>query len=232
MAQNARMPKRRIGAPPDPDRLVRQSAGTYRTEDARFEVRGGDTGWFLVDSEQTNEFGQELMHGPFATLAAVREAIPGARSPKVTALRRPRPRPRPRSDRRRHEDPEATVPARRRPRSWLDDLPTVEARRARSVIRALEQRGFIDADGLVRQDREGFFPVVASRMIEEAVAQLVDDWPESTRPEARALVARVLAILTLRGSEVDPPLPGWRLIEVLPDRTGGEDAARRIELGE
>ena len=77
-----------------PDRLVRQSAGTYRTEDDRFEVRSGDTGWFVVDSEQTNEFGQELMHGPFATRKAAREAVPGARSPKVTALRRPRPRPR------------------------------------------------------------------------------------------------------------------------------------------
>ena len=42
----------------DPDKLVRQQAGTYRTTDDRFEVREADVGWFLVDSEQTNEFGR------------------------------------------------------------------------------------------------------------------------------------------------------------------------------
>jgi hypothetical protein len=221
------MPKRRADAPPDPDRLVRESAGTYRTEDGRFEVRNGDTGWFLVDSEQTNEFGQELMHGPFATLSAARAAVPGARSPKVTAIRRPRPQPR-----RRPGDADAEAPpARRKPRTWLDDLPTADARRARSMIRALDRRGFPDADGLVRPDRDGFFPVIAARLVEEEVARLVDDWPESTRPEARALVARVLAIVSQHGAEVDPPLPGWRLVEVARD--GADDHEDRpIELGE
>ena len=220
------MPKRTAEPPPDPDRLVRQSAGTYRTEDDRFEVRSGDTGWFVVDSEQTNEFGQELMHGPFATLKAAREAVPGARSPKVTALRRPRPRPRQRKG-----DEADAPPARRKPRTWLDDLATADARSARALIRALDRRGFTDADGLVRQDREGFFPVVAARLIEEEVARLVDDWPEATRPEARALVARVLAIVTQRGGEVDAPLPGWRLVEV-PHDGAGDREERPIELGE
>ncbi|HEU5324357.1 MAG TPA: hypothetical protein VFV59_00560 [Candidatus Limnocylindria bacterium] len=220
------MPKRTAEPPPDPDRLVRQSAGTYRTEDDRFEVRSGDTGWFVVDSEQTNEFGQELMHGPFATLKAAREAVPGARSPKVTALRRPRPRPRQRKG-----DEADAPPARRKPRTWLDDLATADARRARALIRALDRRGFTDADGLVRQDREGFFPVVAARLVEDEVARLVDDWPEATRPEARALVARVLAIVTQRGGEVDAPLPGWRLVEV-PHDGAGEREERPIELGE
>lgn len=221
------MPKRKADAAPDPDRLVRESAGTYRTEDRRFEVRNGDTGWFLVDSEQTNEFGQELMHGPFGTLKAVREAIPGARSPKVTALRRPSGK----SGRRGQRDGDAAPARPRKPRSWLDDLPTAEARAARAMIRSLEQHGFTDADGLVRQDREGFFPVVAARQIEEAVARLVDDWPEPTRPEARTLVAQVLAIVSQRGAAVDPPLPGWRLLEVRQDGRGdGED--RPIELGD
>lgn len=220
------MPKRTSDAAPDPDRLVRVSAGAYRTEDDRFEVRSGDTGWFVVDSEQTNEFGQELMHGPFATLKAARDAVPGARSPKVTALRRPRPRPRQRKG-----DEADAPPARRKPRTWLDDLPTADARRARAMIRALDRRGFPDADGLVRQDREGFFPVVAARLIEEEVARLVDDWPESSRPEARALVARVLAIVTQGGGEVDAPLPGWRVLEV-PRDGAGEREERAIELGE
>ena len=85
------MPKAKRPGPadlPDPDRLVRQAAGTYRTSDERFEVRNGGTGWFLVDTTQANDFGQELILGPYATLAAVREAIPPARSTKVTPIRR------------------------------------------------------------------------------------------------------------------------------------------------
>lgn len=36
----------------DPDKLVRQAAGTYRTADERFEVHGtASSGWFLVDTE-------------------------------------------------------------------------------------------------------------------------------------------------------------------------------------
>ncbi len=31
---------------PDPDRLRRQQAGTYRSEDDRFDVREADAGWF------------------------------------------------------------------------------------------------------------------------------------------------------------------------------------------
>ena len=76
--------------PPDPNQLVRQSAGTYRSGDDRFEVRQSGIGWFLVDSTQTDELGQELVQGPFPTLAAVRDAIPDARRTTVRALPRPK----------------------------------------------------------------------------------------------------------------------------------------------
>lgn len=82
------MAKRKTDAPTDPDKLIRQAAGDYRTADDRFEVRQADVGWFLVDSEQANEFDQELIHGPFGTMKAVRAAIPGARGQKATTLRR------------------------------------------------------------------------------------------------------------------------------------------------
>jgi hypothetical protein len=72
----------------DPDKLERQKAGTYRTADERFEVRQADQGWFLVDSQQTDDFGQALVRGPFPTLQAVRDAIPEARSAKVVSLAR------------------------------------------------------------------------------------------------------------------------------------------------
>ena len=78
------MPKRTPAAAPDPNRLVRVEAGHYRSEDDRFGVSDGGTGWFVTDAQQTNEFGQQLVTGPFPTLAAVRDALPDARR---TALR-------------------------------------------------------------------------------------------------------------------------------------------------
>lgn len=83
------MAKKKAAAEPDPNRLVRVSAGVYRSEDQRFEVRDGGTGWFVTDGEQANEFGQELVTGPYATLAAVREALPEARRTTIRPLPKP-----------------------------------------------------------------------------------------------------------------------------------------------
>jgi hypothetical protein len=69
-----------------PDDLVRTAAGAYRSGDGRFEVQKSDTRWFLVDSQQTDELGQQLLHGPFATLSEVTAALPGARAIKVTPV--------------------------------------------------------------------------------------------------------------------------------------------------
>lgn len=67
------MPAKR---PPDPDRLIRQTPGTYRTEDGRFEVRGEAGGrWYVADTERTNELGLELVLGPLTSLAEAREAV-------------------------------------------------------------------------------------------------------------------------------------------------------------
>src|SRR3954452_24270267 len=75
--------------PAGPNDLVRESAGVYRSGDGRFEVQKSDVGWYLVDTEQANEFGQQLIHGPLQTLDAVRDAIPGARD--IRPLLRVRP---------------------------------------------------------------------------------------------------------------------------------------------
>jgi hypothetical protein len=74
--------------PPGPDDLVRESAGAYRSGDERFRVEKSDVGWYLIDNEQANEFGQQLIHGPLPTLDAVREQMPGARSAIATIPRR------------------------------------------------------------------------------------------------------------------------------------------------
>jgi GNAT superfamily N-acetyltransferase len=84
-----RMARKTASPPADPNRLVRQQAGTYRSEDGRFTVREGGTGWFLTDSEQSNEFGQELVLGPYATLGAVRETLPEARRTTIKPLPTP-----------------------------------------------------------------------------------------------------------------------------------------------
>lgn len=72
------MPKKR--AEVAPDRLVRERAGSYLTEDGRFRVRS-DTGgaWYVVDTQRANELGLELLLGPLPTIAAARAALASQR---------------------------------------------------------------------------------------------------------------------------------------------------------
>ena len=62
------------------DDLVRETAGNYVSGDRRFEVRQSDSTWYVVDREQTNEFGQELIHGPFGSMKAAKAAVPESRT--------------------------------------------------------------------------------------------------------------------------------------------------------
>jgi hypothetical protein len=68
--------------PPDPDRLVRRSAGDLRSEDGRFEVSstGGAGRWYVTDAERHDGLGLALVLGPFATLDQVRAAIVAQRA--------------------------------------------------------------------------------------------------------------------------------------------------------
>ena len=197
----------RADAAGDADKLVRQAAGTYRTADDRFEVRGSSaSGWFLVDTEQTNDFGQELILGPFGTLDAVREAIPSARSSKVTIRRVPsggKAKAKPKA-----KEAEPPPP----PPSWIDRLPKAEAESVRRLIAAVEKAGVSDAEALVRRDREGIGPAVATRLIERRLEAIVSELPEKERAGARELVRRAAEVLTVEG-RADGPLPGWTLVE-------------------
>jgi hypothetical protein len=202
------MPKatRKTDAPADPDKLVRQSAGRYLTADERFEVREADVGWFLVDSTQSNEFGQELIHGPFATLKAVREAIPGARATEAAPIRRPKRKPTP-------TRAKAKAPPPPPPPSWIDQLPRADAARVRRQVRALESEGIADAEAIVRRDREGLFPAIATALIEQRLDALVAESPPKERDRTRALARRVAEILSGEGGRPPDPLPGWSLVE-------------------
>jgi hypothetical protein len=205
----------------DPDKLVRQAAGTYRTADDRFEVRGGSgTGWFLVDTAQTNDFGQELILGPYATLDAVRASIPSARSSKVTPIRKPAAGRSPRS-----KKPAAPAPP---PPSWIDRLPKPEAASVRRLIAALESTGIRNAEDLVRRDREGIGPAVATRLIEQRLEAIVAELPERGREGARELLRRAAEVLSVEGRAVGE-LPGWSLVEIGPQP---EPDNRRITIRE
>ena len=203
----------------DPDKLVRQQAGTYRTTDDRFEVREADVGWFLVDSEQTNEFGQELIQGPFATLKAIRAALPDARASKPAG--RPRAAPKKAAKPARREEPPPPPPP-----TWIDQLPKADAAGVRKLIVALEREGITDAEALVRRDREGMLPAVATRLIERRLDALVDDLPAAQQKAARLLFRRAAEVLSAEGSRRDP-LPGWTLVEIGPEP---EPPNRRIDL--
>jgi len=206
----------------DPDKLQRQAAGTYRTADDRFEVRGSTTaGWFLVDSEQTNDFGQELIQGPFATLAGVRAAIPSARSARITPIRPPA------APARRPRNAEAPKPA--RAASWIEQLPATEATAVRRLIRALEREGVSDAEALVRRDRDGIGPAIATRIIERRLAAIVDELPERGRAGARGLIRRATEVLTAEGTAMPKGMPGWTLVEIGPEP---EPENRRITIRE
>jgi hypothetical protein len=213
----------------DPDKLVKQTAGTYRTADDRFEVRNGGTGWFLVDTAQANDFGQELILGPYATLAAVRAAIPPARSSKVTPIRPPATKTA-RSAGRKAPEKAAKPPT---PASWIDRLPAREAEAVRARIAALERAGIADADGLVRRDREGVGPAVATRLIEHRLEEIVGELPERGRPGARELMRRAAELLTAEGTTRSKGLPGWTLVELDSEaESAGEPPNRRIIVRE
>jgi hypothetical protein len=211
------MPKRKADAPADPDKLVRQAAGSYRTADDRFEARQAALGWFLVDTEQSNEFGQELIHGPFATLKELRETIPGSRTAKTVAL-----------PKRKAAATGGSATAKEKPKpppkTWVDKLPPAEARSVRRTIAALEGEGITDAELLVRRDRDGLMPAVAARLIERRLADAAGD----ASPKEREIIQRVAEILSAEGRPTDA-LPGWTLVEVAPGESPPHEH-RRVDL--
>lgn len=208
------MAKKKPDLPPDPDRVVRESAGTYRTEDGRFELRQGGVGWYLVDLERTNELGQELLHGPFGTLKEARDEIPEAR--KVVQLAGPKPR----SVKPLSPSPEPAPP----PKTWIDGLPATEQADVRRLIKALDRAGIADADALVKDARASSEPLIAKALIERRLTALVDEASASERNGRRDLIRRVIGILADDGLALGQPLPRWELVEA----DSAHDRPRRL----
>ena len=204
--------KTKVDKPREPDDVVRETAGVYRSGDGRFELRQSQSNWYLVDTEQANEFGQELIHGPFGSLKQARAAMGGAREVKPLLRSQPRPR---RSAAAKEKKPPP-------PESWIDRLPKNEAGEVRRLIQALERDGIEDAEALVRRSRESSQPMIASALIERRLEALIEDQPEDQRGAARALVRRAARILTEQGTATGPPLPRWSVVEL-----GNEEEAER-----
>jgi hypothetical protein len=204
--------------PPAPDDLVRAGAGAYTSGDGRFGVQKSDQRWFVVDNEQSNEFGQQLIHGPFDTLDDVRAAIPGARDIKPL-LRVPR---------RSSEPPSALKkpPPRKKPTplSWIERLPPREAAEVRRLASALEAAGVANAESVVKRDRDSpDFAIAAEELIARMLASVKGD-------DVRKAVRRAAEILTHEGGATARPLPRWELIET--PRDSGQPARRiRVRVG-
>jgi hypothetical protein len=191
----------------DPDKLTRETPGTYRTADKRFEVRQTGVGWYLVDLERANELGQELLHGPFPTLKEARDEIPDAR--KVVQLAGPKPR----VAAGRVEKKAAAAP-----KTWIDRLPAGEQSDVRRLIAAVERAGVPDAEEVVKSARSSTEPVIAAALVEQKLKELIDEADPEERRSRRDLVRRVLAIIADEGELTRAPLPGWELVETGGDR--------------
>lgn len=203
--------------PTDPDDLIRQEAGNYLSGDERFEVRQSDAAWYLVDRQQTNEFGQELMHGPFGSMKAAKAAMPGARDikPLLRSVKRPsKPSPK-------REPPKP-------PPSWIDKLPEADASTVRKQIRALQRNGVDDPEAVVRKDRQAGTPAVATALLRRELDQAIDKLAKDDQAAARAALDQISQVLSA-GDRNRDPLPGWALVEIGPDR---EPTGRRLRISD
>lgn len=207
----------------DPNKLVRSRAGVYRTSDDRFEVRQAALGWFLIDSTVTDELGQELTRGPFATLAAVGEELPEARRTTIKPLPRPRGASKPAKAAAKPSAKESKPKP--PPPTWIDRLLTREAADVRRLIRGLELEGIADAEALVLTARRSADPLVATRVLESRLEAMLNDLPANERAAVGRLLRRVTELLTSGGTNLFNPLPGWALVEV---EAGAKPPERRI----
>src|SRR5688500_490434 len=122
--------------------------------------------------------------------------IPAARGAKPTPIRPRQP---------------ATNPARKQPPpppppTLAVQATAAERRDVKRLITALEVEGVADAEALVRRDRDGLIPGVATALSARRLAAVVDDAP--------AVVRRVTEILASEGTRAKGSLPGWSLVEI------------------
>jgi hypothetical protein len=208
----------------------RVGAGTYRSADDRFTIRGEGSGrWFVLDDRERDELGLPRTIGPLATLDAAKAGAEeqrghapqksplaerikaGGRKPKGWSSRRSSARS---SERARGTKTTNGSPSlRKAPETWLDRLEKADpaaAKRARGLIDALEDIGVGNAADVVRKDVEGQRPAVAGAVLAVALRRAI----AKAKDPARLLEA-VLDVISMRERLEGPDdrLPGWRLVE-------------------
>jgi hypothetical protein len=214
------MPKK----PEDPYRLVRETAGRYRSVDERFVVEQESPGaWYVADSLHTDDLGLPLLRGPFATLDAARQGAAGARDSKApTSPKRTKPARKAdgKADGKTEREAEAPKAPPPEPTSWLDALPPDEQRAARRLVGTIERAGVEGAEDLARRELESSAPVVALELLARALANRADD--------GRLTPEDAVDVLLREGFDKDRgrPARGWRLVE-LDER--GRPTGRTIE---
>lgn len=57
--------------------VTKEAAGKYRTDDGRYLIQEQSAAWWVTDTEQLDELGQPVMHGPFESLSNASGAIGG-----------------------------------------------------------------------------------------------------------------------------------------------------------
>ncbi|MEO6350802.1 MAG: hypothetical protein ABIP53_09125, partial [Candidatus Limnocylindrales bacterium] len=204
--------------PPGPDDLVRSSAGEYLSGDGRFTVRQSEATWYVVDNEQTNEFGQELIHGPFGSMKAAHEQLSGVRTVKPLLRSGARSKSAP------SRKAATPVPPPPKPETWIDRLARSEQNEVRRLIRALEGEGIDDAESIVRRDRGGIMATIATALLDKRLAATIDEMPDKDRAIARRVVDMLKPVFSASDRFPDR-LPGWALFETGPSR---EPTKRRL----
>ena len=202
--------------PPQPDDIVREAAGAYASGDGRFRVTQSDASWFVTDTQQTNEFGQELIHGPFGSLKQAQASLSGARTVKPLLRSVPRPK----------QPAKAAPKPPPAPISWIDRLEEAEQKTVRRLIRALEKEGLQDADELVRRHRDDPVPFITSRLLERRLDEIIAAQPTEQQDTAREVVRRAAEVLTIDGLATSRPVPRWALIELDDDAPAPKRAVR------
>jgi hypothetical protein len=237
----------------------RAEAGSYRSADDRFSIDSEGSGrWFVRDAEQPDDFGQPRTTGPFATLDDAKAAADEQRGHAPTASplakrlgatgdggARGGTGVRAAGGRRPGAGGAKAAPA-PKPTTWLDRLEERDraaARRARVLVRALDDAGITDAAEVVRRDIEGGRPTVTeaalAQALHEAIATALDpdklvtaarripgldddenDLVEFATFVASGVVAAMLGEISVgEGRERrGRALPGWQLTEDAGDK--------------
>lgn len=210
----------------DAPSLRRLGGGRWQTQDGRFEIEPQSGTWVVVDTEQKDDLGLPLVRGPFRSLAAAREAIAEAReealsvSPLADAVEAANKRP---STRPRKTEPARPARgARRKPEepAWLAKLDEAQRRRARTLLKRLQEAGVSEAATLVRADLVDDRPALARHALQTRIDALL-----ASTPDRDALAPAIVEAL-VSGEDASLGV-GWRLTDTLGRPIRGLSTDRR-----